>query len=59
MLTPNKGRDHNYQTMVISFLDNLMMSAFILACFPEVLKPCAAVSRASIFLRLIRTIYVE
>jgi hypothetical protein len=59
MLTPNKGRDDNYQAMVISFLENLMKSAFIIARFPEFLKPCAAVSRASFFLRLIRTIYVE
>ncbi|KAI0272056.1 cytochrome P450 [Russula aff. rugulosa BPL654] len=35
-------RDHNYQTMVINFLDNLMKSAFILACFPELLKPIVA-----------------
>ena len=54
MLTPDKGRDYNYQTMVMSFLDNFIKSAFIIGWFPEFLKPCATVSRASfIFLRLI------
>ena len=38
---------------VMSVLENLIKSAFIIACFPEFLKLCPAVSRASIFLRLI------
>jgi hypothetical protein len=54
MLTPKEGRNYDYQTLVMSFLENLMKSAFIIASFPEFLKPCATVSFcASFFLQLI------
>jgi hypothetical protein len=49
MLTSKKGRNHGYQTLVMSFLENLIKSADIIAHFPEFLKPCATVSRASFF----------
>jgi len=35
-------RNYDYQTLVMSFLENLMKSAFIIASFPEFLKPIVA-----------------
>ncbi|KAF8471427.1 cytochrome P450 [Russula ochroleuca] len=35
-------RDHDYQTLVISFIENFMISVLIISCFPKFLKPMAA-----------------
>jgi len=37
----------------MSFLENLIKSAYIIACFPEFLKPCATVSFCASFPQLI------
>ena len=51
VLTPYKGRDRDYQMMIMGHVENLIMSAFIISSFPEFLKPCVtrAASRASLF----------
>ena len=46
----SKGRDYDYQTLVMSFLENLMKSAYIIACFPEFLKPCVRLLPCFIFI---------
>ncbi|KAH9984968.1 cytochrome P450 [Russula vinacea] len=40
--TPIKGRDHDYQTLVINCIANLIKSGFLISCFPKFLKPIVA-----------------
>jgi len=49
VLTLNKGSDYDYQTLVMSFIENFTQSAFIIGFFPKILRPCAPVSCTSLF----------